>query len=64
MGKKRNEEKPPKDLTPLQIINQIVLFYTNKNTTDEQRYKIWEAVAKIMYQPDPPASEPDDGEGA
>jgi hypothetical protein len=59
--KKENEGKPPKDLTPLQIINQIVLFYTNKNTTDEQRYKIWEAVAKIMYQPDPP--EPDD-EGA
>jgi hypothetical protein len=58
MGK---EDKPHEDLTPLQIINRIVLFYTNKNTTDEQRYKIWEAVAKIMYQPDPPNSDESDG---
>jgi tetratricopeptide (TPR) repeat protein len=61
MGK---EEKSPETPTLLQIINQIILFYTNKNTTDEQRYKMWEAVAKIMSQPDPSKTEPDDSEGA
>lgn len=57
--KMSKDEKPPQELDTRQIINQIVLFYTNKNTTDEQRIKIWEAVKKIIYPP-----ESDDSEGA
>jgi hypothetical protein len=63
MGK-ADGNKPPETPTLLQIVNQIILFYTNKNTTDEQRYKMWEAVAKIMSQPDPSKTGPDDSEGA
>jgi tetratricopeptide (TPR) repeat protein len=61
-GKKRDDEKPPEALDTRQMILGIVSFFTDENTTNEQRYKIWEAVEKIMSQPVPTG--PEDGEGA
>jgi tetratricopeptide (TPR) repeat protein len=61
MGK---EDKPPEELSTKQMIYRIIGFYSNKDTTDAQRYEIYEAVEKIMSKSNPPETEPDDSKGA
>jgi hypothetical protein len=63
-GKKGNDENSSEELSPKQVIYKIISFYVNKDTTDEQRYELWEAAQKIMYKSNPPKPEPDDSEGA
>jgi hypothetical protein len=49
------------------IITRIILFYTNKDTTHEQRLKVWEAVKGIIPEPPTPKPDepkPDDTDGA
>ena len=62
--KMAKDEKPPEELSTRQIVFKIIDFYTDENTTNEQRHRIWEAVQKIMSQPNPPDTESDDTEGA
>jgi hypothetical protein len=58
-----NDEKAAEAKLEVDIINRIVLFYTSKDTTHEQRLKIWETVEKIMTEsPDTP--KPDDTDKA
>jgi hypothetical protein len=59
---KDDEKKAAQAKLELDIINRIVLFYTNKDTTHEQRLKIWQAVEGIIPKP-PDASKPDDTNG-
>ena len=55
-------KKAAEDKLELDIINRIVLFYTNKETTHEQRLQVWEALKGII--PEPPAEpKPDDTDG-
>ena len=60
--KMRKEEKPGEELTTRQIVFKIIDFYTDENTTDEQRHRLWQAAQKIMLESNPPDS--DDSEGA
>jgi hypothetical protein len=63
-GKKaKDDEKAAKDKLELDIINRIVLFYTNKDTTHEQRLKVWEALKDMIPKP-PDEPKPDDTDGA
>jgi hypothetical protein len=52
-GDKEAEEakKAAEDKLELDIINRIVLFYTNKDTTHEQRLQVWEALKGIIPEP-------------
>jgi hypothetical protein len=50
------------DKLELDIINRIVLFYTHKDTTHEQRLKVWEAVKGLIPEP-PDEPKPDDANG-
>jgi hypothetical protein len=61
MGK---DEKPPEASDTRQMILRIVSFFTNKNTTNDQRYRLWEAAQEIMAESEPSNPEPDDSEGA
>jgi hypothetical protein len=64
-GDKEAEEakKAAEDKLELDIINRIVLFYTNKDTTHEQRLQVWEAVKDIIPKPpDEPKPDARDGE--
>jgi hypothetical protein len=63
-GKKGNEENSSEELSPKHMIYKIISFYVNKDTTDAQRYELWEAAQKIMYKSNSPKPEPDDSEGA
>jgi hypothetical protein len=56
-------KKAAEDKLELDIINRIVLFYTNKDTTHEQRLKVWEALEGIIPKP-PDEPKPDDTDGA
>jgi hypothetical protein len=46
-AKDGNDKKAAEDKLELDIINRIVLFYTSKDTTHEQRLKVWEALEGI-----------------
>ena len=61
MGK---EEDLSEELSTRQMILQIVSFYTDENTTNDQRYRVYEFVQKIMAESTPPDSESDDTKGA
>jgi hypothetical protein len=56
-------KKAAEDKLELDIINRIVLFYTSKDTTHEQRLKVWEALKGIIPEP-PDETKPDDTNGA
>jgi hypothetical protein len=58
-----DDKKAAEAKLELDIINRIVLFYTNKETTHEQRLKVWEALEGIIPKP-PDAPKPDDTDGA
>jgi tetratricopeptide (TPR) repeat protein len=45
--------KPSEAQKILEIVNRIILFYTSKDTTDAQRYDLWEAVQKVIHPPGP-----------
>jgi tetratricopeptide (TPR) repeat protein len=61
-GKKNNGEKQ-REVIPLKdMFMKIMEAYTSDTTTDEERYKIYEAVMKVMRERKPPA--PDDEHGA
>ena len=62
--KMAKDEKPDEELSSRQIVFKIIDFYTDENTTDEQRHKLWEAAQKIMLESNPPDPESDDTEGA
>jgi hypothetical protein len=60
---KDDEKKAAEAKLELDIINRIVLFYTNKDTTQEQRLKVREALEGIIPDlPDEP--KPDDTDEA
>jgi hypothetical protein len=60
---KDDEKKAAEDKLELDIINRIVLFYTNKDTTHEQRLQVRDALKGIIPNlPDEP--KPDDTDGA
>jgi hypothetical protein len=62
-AKNGNDKKAAEDKLELDIINRIVLFYTSKDTTHEQRLKVWEAVKGIIPElPDAPKPDDTDGE--
>jgi hypothetical protein len=60
---KDDEKKAAEAKLELDIINRIVLFYTNKDTTHEQRLKVWEALEGIIPKP-PDEPKPDDTDAA
>lgn len=58
-SKKEAEEEAARLKLEREIIARIIHFYTNDNTTYEQRLKVWEAVEKIMLE-SPETPKPDD----
>jgi hypothetical protein len=61
-GKKENGKKHPQVQTVKDMMFRIMEIFTSRNTTDEQRRRMWEAVEKIAAEPDTP--KPDDVDGA
>ena len=63
-GKKRNgdKKKPVEEMDEKDMFFEIMGIYSSPETTDEQRRKIFDAVMKVMSEPDKP--EPDNDEGA
>ena len=63
MAKKKNGEsreiKDEKDM-----FFWIMQVFSSDETSDYQRYKIYEAVKKVMSEPDKPEPDDDDTEGA
>lgn len=61
-GKKSDGGKPTKELTGQQMLMQIMGGYISNNTTDMQRYKIYEYALKVASQSAEPDN-PDNGGG-
>jgi hypothetical protein len=55
--KKKNGNKPIEEMNEKDMFMEIMSIYTRRETTDAQRRKIYEAVVRIMSEPDKPDDE-------
>jgi tetratricopeptide (TPR) repeat protein len=67
--KKRNgdKKKPYDEMNEKEMFFEIMNLYSSEDTTDEQRHRIFDAVVRIMSEPDTPEPnepKPDDPKGA
>ena len=62
LRKKGERKKNCNVVTEKDMLIRLMEIFTNDDTTDDQRRKIWEAAEKILSEPQQPES--DDTQGA
>jgi hypothetical protein len=64
MAKKKGNGKPVEEMTEQEMFMEIMRLFVDKETTDEQRRKMYDAAVKIISEPEKPDTPDDDKSGA